>query len=145
MQRQSKGTKFPLKILFLAITSIRLVNTEGKVGTNHGRVEVFVQGPNAWGCICDDYWDHHDASVVCRELGYDYGVAHSQGKHEIANGYIWLDNVECLGNETSLTECKHRGISTTNCQHYEDAGVSCYSKSLSDSKHSDSSSHVHGL
>lgn len=115
------------------------------MGTNHGRVEVFVQGPNAWGCICDDYWDHHDASVVCRELGYDYGVAHSQGKHEIANGYIWLDNVECLGNETSLTECKHRGISTTNCQHYEDAGVSCYSKSLSDFEHSDSSSHVHGL
>ena len=40
-------------------------------------------------------------------------------------GPIFLDNVMCTGNESSLLECDHNGFEVHNCGHYEDAGVSC--------------------
>ena len=46
-------------------------------------------------------------------------------------GPILLDNVGCLGTESSLLECSHLGIGVyPNCSHYEDAGVHCTSKNI---------------
>ena len=46
-------------------------------------------------------------------------------------GPILLDNVGCLGTESSLLECSHLGIGVyPNCIHYEDAGVRCTSKNI---------------
>ena len=40
-------------------------------------------------------------------------------------GIILLDDVECVGNETSLLNCTHLGIGLSNCQHREDVSLLC--------------------
>ena len=47
-------------------TDIRLVNG---LTLHEGRVEICNYG--LWGSICYYQWDHRDARVVCRQLGYD--------------------------------------------------------------------------
>ena len=40
-------------------------------------------------------------------------------------GPIIADDMNCVGNETSLAACGHRSWYSTNCRHNEDAGVIC--------------------
>ena len=44
------------------------------------------------------------------------------------SGSILLDNVHCIGNETSIFSCSHNSIGSHNCVHSEDAGVDCSCK-----------------
>ncbi|XP_034050584.1 neurotrypsin [Thalassophryne amazonica] len=90
-----------------------------------GRVEVFHGG--RWGSICDDQWDNRDAEVVLRDrLGFS-GVAKawSWAHFGQGSGPIQLDAVKCTGNELSLDQCPHGDWEQHNCDHMEDASVSC--------------------
>ena len=40
-------------------------------------------------------------------------------------GPIFLNNVSCGGDETSLDDCIHSAVGVHNCDHSEDAGVIC--------------------
>ena len=94
-----------------------------------GRVEVFHNG--RWGTVCDDLWDDRDAAVACRQLGYQGGTAiiRSPRRFGEGTGPIYLDDVECRGDESRLIDCPRRGRARTignhNCLHLEDAGAIC--------------------
>ncbi|XP_041669446.1 HHIP-like protein 1 [Cheilinus undulatus] len=104
--------------------AVRLVGDEEGRG-DRGRVEVFVGGE--WGTVCDDLWSTNNAAVVCRQLGFRFALKAAKNSEfgEGRNLRILLDDVQCEGNEATLLDCKHAGLATHNCAHYEDAGVIC--------------------
>ncbi|KAH9508810.1 hypothetical protein Btru_050114 [Bulinus truncatus] len=104
---------------------VRIMNANNAY---EGAVEVYYN--NQWGTICDDHWTPEDAQVVCRMLGYrgNGATAVSGGGFPTdASTQIVLDEVACLGSESSLSQCGHNPWGSTDCSHSEDAGVQCAS------------------
>ena len=60
--------------------------------------------------------------VLCvRKLG----LAFYDQRFGMGNGEILLDDVVCVGNETSLVDCQHAEWGVHNCRHNEDVSVMC--------------------
>ena len=118
---------------------------------NEGRVEICIS--NEWGTICDDVFTSVDAQVVCRKLGYlttgisnknillyiilvncpianTDALAFSGAHFGTGTGDIFLDNVGCIGTESSLLDCSYVSGSNIYCYygHSEDVGVRCQGK-----------------
>ncbi|NXG39680.1 DMBT1 protein, partial [Dromaius novaehollandiae] len=89
-----------------------------------GRVEVLHN--YQWGTVCDDGWSLTEATVVCRQLGCGTAVSAPGSSHfGQGSGRVWLDNVNCTGAETTLSQCQARPWGSNDCHHGEDAGVVC--------------------
>ena len=91
-----------------------------------GRVEVCLHG--RWGTVCDDSWDSRDATVVCRQLNYTsngFGFGVHTASFGVGEGLIVLDDVNCVGNESTLLGCRASELGAHNCLPSEDAGVYC--------------------
>ncbi|XP_077872006.1 antigen WC1.1 [Ictidomys tridecemlineatus] len=89
-----------------------------------GRVEILQQG--SWGSICDDSWDLSDAHVVCKQLGCGVALEATISAHfGEGSGPIWLDEMNCTGEEAHVWQCPSQGWGQHNCRHKEDAGVIC--------------------
>lgn len=89
-----------------------------------GRVEIFHDGQ--WGTVCDDKWGMQEVAVACREMNCGTAIA-AKYKAFFGRGHdqVWLDDVECIGDEKFLTDCRHRGLGEHDCDHNEDAGLIC--------------------
>lgn len=89
-----------------------------------GRVEVLFN--QRWGTICDNGWDLADANVVCREVGCGSALGTAgAAKFGQGTGPIWMDQVNCTGEEDSLRKCPPKIMREHSCSHSKDAGVEC--------------------
>lgn len=103
--------------------TVRLNGTTGA-----GRVEVFYGG--VWGTVCTNGWTPLDATVVCKQLGYDSAIATVTSNFGPGDGIIWMENVRCSGNESKLSDCPFNGWGVSSCNHSQDVGVTCNCKHL---------------
>ncbi|KAL4226443.1 hypothetical protein ACF0H5_014426 [Mactra antiquata] len=98
----------------------------GICDVTRGRLEVFLN--NVWGTVCDDKWrttNVINADVACKMFGYVFGRIRPKAMIQNGTGQIWLDNVACVGTETTLLDCPQIPWGEGNCDHSEDVGIEC--------------------
>ncbi len=114
----------------------------GGTSNLEGRVEICLN--DEWGTVCDQMWNFNDSSVVCRQLGlafngmrcfkktfsgdfYTFFIVDKESEVSISQGTgrIWLDNVQCAGNEGALMNCAANSSGNHSCTHSQDVGVKC--------------------
>ncbi|KAJ8032717.1 Neurotrypsin [Holothuria leucospilota] len=109
--------------------SIQDVRLAGGPSSSSGRIEVLFN--REWRTVCDDGWNLTKSNVVCRQLGYQAAVVtYRSGFFGEGSAFIRLDELECIGNESALLECKQENISGLDCNLRQDAGVLCGSKNV---------------
>ena len=97
-----------------------------------GRLEVLHDGE--WGTVCGNQLDFtlSDANVACLSMGFG-SAKHIAPKGSLGRGFdrVWLNKVDCSGEESSLEECRHPGFGVLNdywCEnHHRDIGLICHS------------------
>ena len=75
-----------------------------------------------WGEVCYDGWDDVDATVACKQLGYDGDISY-YGTNNY--GSIKLTNVDCSSSDTSLLSCSY-STDTSYCS--QAIEIRCYCK-----------------
>uniref|UniRef100_A0A673B6Z5 SRCR domain-containing protein n=1 Tax=Sphaeramia orbicularis TaxID=375764 RepID=A0A673B6Z5_9TELE len=125
-----KSAKVPEGVEFLQGTGPVMEATESYKHNEHFlfhfKLNAQVLYNGLWGTVCDDGWDIKDADVVCRAKNCGTALkAKSSAFFGEGQGPIWLDDVDCFGNESSLSHCGRIFFEQTGCDHREDAGVVC--------------------
>ncbi len=111
----------------LANSRVRLVDGINSISYQSGRIEVRRLNEQ-WGTVCDNNFTDSDAAVICSMLGYPSGRAKTNAHFGPGAGRIWMDNLKCTGNESSIFDCDYSGWGLNNCTHSKDAGVECSGK-----------------
>ncbi|XP_038644281.1 deleted in malignant brain tumors 1 protein-like, partial [Scyliorhinus canicula] len=88
-----------------------------------GRLEIFYRGQ--WGTVCNDEWGNVDTGVVCRQLGCGNAMDASHVSSGPGSGPIWLDEVQCSGDEPFLWNCSSDPWGEHDCGHHEDVKIMC--------------------
>ncbi|XP_032869685.1 scavenger receptor cysteine-rich type 1 protein M160-like [Amblyraja radiata] len=101
---------------------MRLVNGGRRC---EGRVEVWYNG--TWGTVCTEKLSTVEAEVICKQLecGPLESMVYDVRKYGQGSGPIWIDEMKCSSHESALWQCQFDPWGQHNCDHREDAGVSC--------------------
>ncbi|RDD45648.1 Deleted in malignant brain tumors 1 protein [Trichoplax sp. H2] len=87
---------------FVTDGSVKLVRVF--IGFFLTRYELQLFHNNEWRPVCDDGFTTVEAKVACKQLGFvGYKRYYCCGSHF---GKYWLKNVDCVGTESSLTQCE---------------------------------------
>jgi len=128
--------------------SFRIVpTTANDEAATSGRLE-FTSDENPtpksnWGKVCDDCFEgnnfcplpptpprtHSAAVAVCKDLGYETGIALTGALNSIGSLGFSLDNVVCPDNAQSFDECTSSTFNTSNCILGEEVDIQCFAES----------------
>ncbi|XP_042202348.1 deleted in malignant brain tumors 1 protein-like [Callorhinchus milii] len=88
-----------------------------------GRVEIYHNG--TWGRLLDDSWNISDGDVICRQLNCGSAISvYNSSQYGEGTGPVWLNNVQCVGNETHIWNCPLSTVASTS-RTSRDVGVVC--------------------
>ena len=112
------------KYVFIScFTKVKLFGDSG----SKGRLEVYHNG--TWGTVCNIGFADAAARVICSMLGYGYVGRIIGNMYGADSGIIWLNNVQCSGNEKHIVQCLHNSWGNNNCSHNDDVSISCIADS----------------
>ena len=90
-----------------------------------GKVEILNNGK--WGYVCANGWDTDDGIVVCWQTKLGSNATAIQYNYN-QTGKLWLNGVDCIGNESQLSSCPHNGLGVVDDDCEFIAGVECFGK-----------------
>ena len=97
------------------------------LNTTKGTLQICIN--NAWGAVChDDLFGVTDARVACQQAGgYEREVVGGVGGIESVaiSGPVFLSNLGCDENDTSLLDCRRYTYIGSECITAENAVVTC--------------------
>jgi len=90
------------------------------IRNSNGYLELFHN--DEWRGVCDDSFNEAAANVACKSMGYNRSTSFRtvQGPNS-----FWLDDLICIGNESSLFDCGHAPIGSDDCGSAENVQVEC--------------------
>ena len=110
----------------------------GGIGSSAKQGYVEGLGNNGeWGGICGNGFNITDANVICNMLGFPSAIAavtfpsagFLYGNAPSGTNFV-LDNLGCMGNESSVFDCPHSGQFNVNCKASKISGVQCATSKL---------------
>lgn len=99
---------------------------------SHGVVQIMEEN---WSVLCGEGFTDKEARIVCRQLGFQDGMALAMGSFGTFYGKYVRPNVSCNGTESSILDCSYDKFRA--CQKDSFLGyavVSCFNGSLNTGK-----------